>query len=166
MHDAAFVFVERAVAEHGPFTTVIEIGSRDINGSVRGLFSDSTSYTGLDLVEGPLVDWVGDAEQYEPEAPVDCVVACEVYEHTPRWAKLTEAAAGWLAPGGTLIVTCAGPGRSPHSSSDGRHRLLDGEHYANIGPDELATIIEGVGLTVLSCESKGWDTRALAIRRL
>jgi hypothetical protein len=165
VHDAAFAFVEQAVAERGPFASVIEIGSRDINGSIRGLFGDA-SYVGLDLFEGPLVDWVGDAEQYEPEAPVDCVIACEVYEHTPRWSKLTEAAASWLAPGGTLIVTCAGPGRSPHSARDGRHRLLEGEHYANIGQEELGTIIEGVGLAVLSCESKGWDTRAIAVRRL
>ena len=32
MHPEAYAFVERVVAERGPFGAVIEIGGRDVNG--------------------------------------------------------------------------------------------------------------------------------------
>ena len=37
---------------------VLEIGSLDINGSIRGLF-DAKTYIGVDLDNGPSVDVVG-----------------------------------------------------------------------------------------------------------
>lgn len=160
MHPAAFYWVTEMVTDYGPFDSVIEIGSRDVNGSVRSLFGD-IPYTGLDLYEGPSVDWVGDAAIYKPPEPVGCVVCCETLEHAPNWKQLVKAGASWLRDGGHLIVTCAGPGRKAHSAIDGSYNVRDGEHYGNVSPEELA---EALPLTLLRARSCGEDTQLVARR--
>jgi hypothetical protein len=60
MHDEAFAFVHKvAVMLPGYFLRkkVLEVGSLDINGSVRPLFTDC-DYMGIDLGDGPGVDQV------------------------------------------------------------------------------------------------------------
>lgn len=161
MHQAAHTFVAEQVAAHGPFASVVEIGSRDINGSVRGLFPHS-SYVGLDLYGGPGVDWIGDSREFRPERPVDAVVCCEVLEHAEDWPGVVHAAVGWLQPGGLLIVTCAGPGRREHSGIDGGRRLQPGEYYANVSAAALRGVLARDGLDVLVCREQARDTQALA----
>lgn len=160
VHQAAYDFVAHYARNGGPFATVVEIGSRDINGSVRALFTGAR-YVGLDLYPGPSVDRVGDALDYEPGYPVDQVVCCEVLEHAERWPELIAAAAGWLRPGGHLVITCAGPGRTPHSARDGQRRL-DGEYYGNVSVDALAKAIECAGLRPQLCRQVGEDIQAIA----
>lgn len=159
MHDEVYAYVATAVGEHGPFERVVEFGSLDINGTVRSLFT--ADYVGVDLQEGPGVDVVADATTWEPDRPVDCVVCCEVFEHTPGWPLLIESAHRALHPGGTLIVTAAGPGRGPHSAVDG-NEVRPGEHYANIEPDALADALADAGFVDVSVEQLGLDVRATA----
>lgn len=162
MHSAAHFWVAEQVRDYGPFRSVIEIGSRDVNGSVRGLF-DGATYTGLDIAEGPAVDWVGDAAVYVPEKKVECVVCCETLEHAPNWKELVKAGASWLKKGGYLIVTCAGPGRQAHSAVDGSYNVREGEHYANVSPEELAEALPS-DVTLLRARSWVEDTQAVARR--
>lgn len=163
MHDAAAQYVARQVEVFGPFASVVEVGSRDINGTIRHLFA-GVPYVGLDLAAGPGVDWVGDAAEYEPAAPVEAVVCCEVYEHTARWPGLVRRAYEWLQPVGVLIVTCAGPGRRPHSAIDGGWTLHEGEHYLNVGAERLADVMRGAGFAAVTCEEVGRDTRGVAVK--
>ena len=143
MHQSAFQYVASAVKGH-TFGTVVEYGSRDINGSVRGLF-DCDTYVGIDPVAGPGVDVVGDGATYKHDGPVDCVVCCEVFEHLPGWKRLVKAAAKLVEDDGLLIVTCATTGRPPHSAMDGAG-LKEGEFYANVTKKEL----------VDACKTHGW----------
>ena len=119
---------------------VIEIGSRDINGSARAFFPNA-KWLGLDLSAGVGVDIICDAADYSPERTVDLVVCCEVLEHCERWKELIERAAEWLKPNGRIIITCAGPGREAHSAIDGGPLHPD-EHYANISQGELKEALE------------------------
>ena len=50
-----------------------------------------------------------------------------------------------LAPGGALLITCAGPGRLPHSAVDGGP-LQTGEYYAGIPADVLKAWLTQAGL--------------------
>ena len=45
-------------------STVLEVGSYDVNGSIRSVFEVS-DYLGIDLVEGPGVDVVGDLRKLD-----------------------------------------------------------------------------------------------------
>lgn len=69
---------------------VLEVGSLDVNGSVRRLFS-GCDYTGLDVAAGPGVDIVCEGQNYDaPDASFDVVLSCEVMEHNPYWVETLE----------------------------------------------------------------------------
>jgi SAM-dependent methyltransferase len=124
---------------------VYEVGSLDICGSVRPLFADAKTYHGIDLVAGDGVDAVGDGATYVPPFEPDCVVCCEVLEHAPNARQVVEQMARVLKPGGTLVVTCAGPGRYPHSAVDGG-KVRDGEYYRGLPAQQLADWMCEAGL--------------------
>jgi SAM-dependent methyltransferase len=162
MHAAAFEFI----GNYGTFDylTVIEIGSRNINGSVRCHFPGA-DWIGLDLHPGPCVDVVCDAMLYKPSEQVDRVVCCEVFEHTSHWREIIASVFGWLKPGGIFLITCAGTGRSPHSAIDGG-ALRPDEHYENIGQHEVEAALRAAGFgKITTRRNERWkDTYAVAIK--
>ena len=158
MHIEAYAYAVRMLAGRR-FGDVVEVGSRDINGSVRSLI-DCKTYTGIDLAAGPNVDVIGDA--FDMRHPCDLVVCMEVLEHEPRAEALVARMASWLRPGGAMLLTAAGPGRAAHSAHDGGG-LRPGEHYANIEPLDLSRWLTAAGL-VRVVEQLGDDVRAWATR--
>lgn len=148
MHAEAMEFVSRTLIGK-KFSNVVEIGSRNINGSVRGLFSGKAgeSYWGIDLYDGPDVDEVADAVDWRPEGKVDCVICCEVLEHAPDVNGILKMVSESLSAGGWFIMTCAGPGRKPHSSIDGGP-VRPHEHYANVAPAGFQELCEINGLYI------------------
>lgn len=156
MHPAAFKWVEKHA---GTFGRVVEFGSRDVNGSVRRLFT-ADEYLGIDLMAGPGVDVVADAADVSL-AGYDVVVCCEVLEHHPHPLDLVQKAHDALVDGGTFLMTCAGPGRSPHSAIDGGP-VRPGEHYANVSPDDFCSWLEKAGFASCDWEMENGDLRAVA----
>lgn len=143
MHAQAYEFV----AAHAPrlgARAVLEIGSHDVNGSVRPLFPAAHRYHGIDLAPGPGVDEVADAATWREEAAFDVVVSTEVLEHAPRWVDVVANAWASLAPGGTLLLTCATDPRPPHSAVDGWD-VRPGEWYANVAPAALLDVVRAEG---------------------
>lgn len=161
MHDAALAFV-RQWALAGPIS-VLELGSLFINGSARQAFP-AARYTGLDLVAGPGVDLVADAATWVPDRQFDVVVSTEVFEHCAQWHAICVTAWDALTPAGLFIVTCAGPGRAPHSAVDGGP-LREGEFYENVKAVDLHAWLELTGFDVLVCQSVDGDTQAAAVKR-
>jgi hypothetical protein len=147
MHQQAYDFVRRTVAGFPPLRYVVEFGGRNVNGSVRPLFADAVSYVSVDRLPGPGVDVVSDALAYVPVEPVDCVVCCEVLEHSPKARDIVWHAMNCLRANGVLILTCAGRGRAPHSSFDGGP-LLPTEYYSNIEASDLLSWLEGAEAVV------------------
>src|SRR5262245_62083953 len=126
MHLEAYAFVQ-GMAHERPRGPVLEIGGRNINGTVRGLFVGDP-YCAIDLTPGPGVDVVADGASFAPLAAPACIVCCEVLEHTGAAAAIVRNAHRILRPGGILLLTAAGPGREPHSAIDGGD-LRPGEYY-------------------------------------
>ena len=164
MHEAAFQWVAQ-FATSSPFD-VLDLGGRDLNGSVRSLFPNATTYRVLDILPGDGVDIVADASTWEPDQQYDLVVCCETFEHTAVWPGICRTAFKALKSHGTFIVTTAGPGRPPHSGIDGEFRLHPGEHYANIPAFELERVLNETGFTdiVVDSQPSPADTRAVATR--
>lgn len=140
MHKAASDWVFKSFHEwRGDRTglTILEIGSLNINGSVRDFLRPfSLEYVGIDVQDGPNVDVVASGHEYCHEGYFDVVVSCEVFEHTPLWKDIVSNAHRNLKWGGIFIATMAGEGRPPHSGVHG-NAPFDWEHYANIGEWEL-----------------------------
>lgn len=141
MHAEARGYVARTVVGTH-FPAVVEVGGRWINGGIRDLVS-CESFTGLDLYPGEDVDVVIDVRDWRPPARVDLVVCCEVLEHCDDAEGVVAACLRLLNPGGRFVMTCAGPGRAPHSAHDGAD-VRPGEHYANIEPAEMKTWLDGL----------------------
>jgi SAM-dependent methyltransferase len=100
-----------------PAGRVLEVGSRDINGSPRVVFPEASSYIGIDSEPGPGVDLVVDAERLielgmKPWA--DTVVCCEVLEHTVRPWLVVAAMKQILKPGGHLWISTPAYGFPEH----------------------------------------------------
>ena len=94
---------------------VLEIGSLDINGSVRQFFTDC-DYTGVDLGEGPGVDIVCKGHEVPfGDRSFDTVISCECLEHDIYWEqtflKMCELTSH------LVIMTCATTGRAEHGTT-------------------------------------------------
>jgi len=114
VHDSVQEYVGSCVAiarlEH---SNVLEVGSRDINGSVRGFFKGP--YIGIDSVDGDGVDQVMNSHALAfPDEAFDVVVCCETIEHDPAfWLTLSEIGRV-LKSDGVLILTTRSNGFPDH----------------------------------------------------
>lgn len=152
MHLGAYAWVAQSLQMMPLPARVLELGSRNINGTPRPLLP-GVRYVGVDLAPGDGVDVVGDAATFETITPFDLVLCCEVLEHAPAAAAIVASAVKSTAPSGHIIITCASDGRAPHSAVDGG-ALRDGEHYANVPAADLQAWLEGAGARVLQIESR------------
>ncbi|MBB1603499.1 hypothetical protein A9977_26050 [Variovorax sp. UMC13] len=126
---------------------VLEIGSLDINGSVRGLF-EGCEYIGLDVGEGKGVDLVGYGEDFGGKAGAfDVVISCEAMEHNPGWRKTWLNMVRLAKASGLVVMTCASTGRRQHgtleySPSDSPLTMQKQQnHYRNLVEDDFKAIL-------------------------
>lgn len=161
MHQQAYEWVDRHADADA--ARVLDIGGRNINGTIRDRFPGATEYVVLDIVEDAGVDIVADAATWRTDERFDAVVCAEVFEHTPVWREICATALAVLSPGGQFIATMAGPGRAPHSAMDGGPTLYPGEHYENIDPDDLADVLEDLGFVQVDVDQYGEDVRCIAL---
>lgn len=167
MHREAYRFVAGvAGGREWKRKHVLEFGAFDVNSSeqglnIRPLFDGCTSYTGVDIREGPGVDVVAKAEAYTPEKPVDVVVTTEMLEHHPKPEAVIKQAHAILKPGGLLIITAAAPERAPHGNDGGE---VGKEHYQNIDPADLAAWLEVWDDVRIEHNHRAGDVYAVATR--
>jgi SAM-dependent methyltransferase len=147
MAHAAQIDYVRLVSEHlNQFfrhSKVLEIGSLDIEGSVRGLFEEC-DYVGIDVGAGKGVDVVCEGQKYDaPDGSFDVVICCEAMEHNPYWAETFRNMIRLCRPGGLVVMTCATIGRPEHgTSSNGPDAspltvALGWNHYKNLTAEDF-----------------------------
>ena len=96
---------------------VIEIGSYDVNGTIRDIFAKASAYTGVDLVAGPGVDHVGFGHAVDaPDGSYDIAISGEAFEHDEHWPETLTNMARLTRPGGLVAFTCASTGRPEHGT--------------------------------------------------
>ena len=94
---------------------VLEIGSLNINGTVRDYFDDCF-YVGVDIADGPGVDIVSLGHELDfPDETFDVVISCECMEHNPYWL---ETFTNMIRMSRALVImTCATTGRDEHGTT-------------------------------------------------
>lgn len=135
--------VARHMAADWAGLRVLEIGSADINGSVRPFFTHS-DYTGVDLAAGPDVDVIGSGDTLAlPDDHVDLAISCECFEHNPRWCATFVNMHRMAKAGGVVLVTCASRGRLEHGTTRTRPEESPGsqsvgwDYYRNLNREDF-----------------------------
>jgi SAM-dependent methyltransferase len=109
--------VKNACISENSGLRIIEIGSYDVNGSIRKIFGDSMQYIGVDLTKGPGVDLICSGEKVDyDDNYFDVALSCECFEHNPNWVATFENMVRMVKPGGIIIITCASTGREEHGT--------------------------------------------------
>lgn len=99
-------WVESVVATYAPKAPVLEVGSRDVNGTCRDLFPQKL-YTGIDLEPAEGVDIVWDILDWHGSwlAFFNTVVCLETLEHVKDPLVALHNMHRYLRPGGLFIGT-------------------------------------------------------------
>lgn len=127
MSPAVFEWFRGTIARHSlRGRRVVEIGSRNINGSVRPLF-EASAYVGVDRIPGPGVDVVSEGGRFLCGSieTFEVVVMAAVLEHTENPVQLCRDAYGhltrsptWGRAVGTLLIAVPTLGFPLHEYPD------------------------------------------------
>lgn len=144
MHQAVYDFVAKVkekFPEHFRDCAVHEVGSRNINGTVRTFF-ERCQYTGFDLGYGPCVDVVRHYAEKNPGSAFT-IISCEALEHDHFWVQTVMAMLDRVMSGCLIIITAGGPGRPEHGTKEhdpaSSPSTLD--YYGNITEEDFRSVV-------------------------
>jgi SAM-dependent methyltransferase len=96
---------------------VLDVGSGDINGNNRQLFTEKTNYEGNDMVAGNNVTIVSPTSGLTfSDDHFDIIVSTECFEHDPEYELSMKNIARMCKPGGLFFFSCASTGRREHGT--------------------------------------------------
>jgi SAM-dependent methyltransferase len=126
--------------------SVLEVGARDINGTLRPFIQSlgASSYRGTDKHPGPGVDTVIDAADladYYGEESFDVVICTETLEHIKDVPAAMRSMKRVLRTGGLLIITARSPGFPRHGYPEDYWRFTR-EHAMNLVNDMILELAE------------------------
>ena len=94
---------------------VLDIGSLDINGNNRYLFTNY-KYIGVDIGEGNNVDVVCRGHEFKDNKGFDIVISAECFEHDEFWRATIANCIALTKPEGIFLFSCATTGRPEHGT--------------------------------------------------
>lgn len=134
----------------GTIFDILEIGSYEVNGSLRKYFLNS-NYLGIDLIEGPGVDKVLDGSKIQSlNKKFDIIISSECFEHAHNWKEIFNAMINSIKDEGYVLMTCASKGRAEHGTNRSdffdsaihKHEVnsspgTNDEYYKNLGKKDF-----------------------------
>jgi SAM-dependent methyltransferase len=143
-HPEQLGFFRCVAAANGPLIAsgrILEIGSYDVNGTIREVFAGNRDYVGIDLTPGPGVDRVGYGHEVDdPDASFDIAISGECFEHDPMWRETFTAMVRLTRPGGLVAFSCASRGRPEHGTRRSDSTLSPGTQA--VGLDYYRNLVE------------------------
>lgn len=139
-HKQQMDFVASVKAQYPQYFSnvkVLEIGSLNINGTVRDFFTDC-DYTGVDLGAGIGVDVISKGEDLTYKAKsFDTVISCECLEHNPKWAETFNNMVRMAKS--LVVMTCATTGRPEHGTKNAspNDAPFTNDYYMNLTEQDI-----------------------------
>jgi SAM-dependent methyltransferase len=124
-------------------TSVLDIGSLDINGNNRYLF-EQCNYTGIDIGDGPNVDVVCSGHLFKSDDLFDVVISTECFEHDEHWQQtLKNVINNLLKDGGLFLFSCAAPGRPEHGTkrTSPKDSPFTNDYYRNLSEADIRSVL-------------------------
>lgn len=148
-NDACLRFVEERVTEEMiKGKNVLEIGSRDINGTPRThcMKFVPLNYIGMDIIPDKNVEIVHDITlENVPFVPeyFDVVITTEMLEHVEDWRQVMRNMWSMLKPGGYIVITTRSKGFGYHGyphdywryEIEDMHKIFQGFENVAVEPD-------------------------------
>jgi len=138
MHVANMKYWEYAKAKYPRYfsrpSKVVEIGSFNINGTVRILF-DCDHYVGVDWIKGKDVDVVSLAHEVNFDYQFDTIISTSMLEHDPYWELSLAKMVSLMKDDGILLLGWGCARNGPHctwSAPDKKHHPLKGDKVLNL----------------------------------
>jgi SAM-dependent methyltransferase len=157
-------FVARAAALLPIEGPLLEIGSLDVNGSVRQCLPGAEPYVGIDLAPGRGVDVVASGHDFGRDASFATVVTTECLEHDPGWRTTLANIVRVLRPGGALLLTCATTGRHEHGTTRTSPAMSPStnDHYRNLTAEDVVGALEGMRIDLVATCWSSFDLYVVA----
>jgi len=146
---------------------VLDVGSLDINGNNRYLFS-KCNYTGIDIIEGKNVDIVESCKdflsnfspsRYTAFKKYDIIICTEMLEHDKTWKESLQSMYNAVRYNGLLLITCAGNGRKEHGTTNNEGWASPGtnDYYKNISNEMFNEVLKSDMFSVYHLEQNNGD---------
>ena len=155
MHDTAMMYAEHFFSAYLQGKTglkIVEIGSQDVNGSLKSVAPVNNDYIGVDFVEGKGVDIILSDPYVLPfeDSSIDVIVSSSCYEHSEFfWLSFNEALR-ILKPTGLLYINAPSNGSYHRYPVDCWRFYPDSgvalEKWANISGYECALLESFTGI--------------------
>lgn len=95
---------------------ILDVGSWDVNGNLRYMIGEGSSYLGVDVSYGPNVDLVLPGHEVRDNVGFGAVLSAECLEHDQHWPDTLLNMWKLLVPGGIMAISCATTGRLEHGT--------------------------------------------------
>jgi SAM-dependent methyltransferase len=145
-HGSQIAFVQRLKTEFPKYfenIKVLEVGSLNINGTVRDHFTDCT-FVGVDVDEGPGVDLTcGGQDVDHPDNTYDTTCSCNCFEHNPYWVESFRNMYRMTRSDGLIFISVPTTGYPEHGTSnraphDSPLTIKKGwEYYSNLTEEDF-----------------------------
>lgn len=177
MHGSALAYVRQSLtAAEVAGRRVLEVGSQDVNGSVRPDVErfGPAIYLGVDQAPGAGVDQVVDATRLYAvfgRDSWDVVISTEMLEHAKDWRGCLANMVSVLRPGGLLVLTTRSPGFPYHGFPEDHWRFpvaTMGRIIAEASLEQLDLVPdwECPGVFAKVRKQQGWSWPTATLRHL
>ena len=170
-HDSCIAFGRANLGEADiKGKNVLEVGSRNVNGSLRSSVErwKPTTYIGLDIQKGEGVDFICKAEDIEKnfgKDSFDVVISTELLEHVRDWRKVISGVKRVCKSEGIILLTTRSYGYQYHGypADFWRYELEDIKHiFSDCTILALATDLEVPGVFIKAQKPESFTENNLA----
>jgi len=146
-----FMQIKNMFPEYFSNTKVLDVGSLDVNGNNRHLFTN-IDYIGIDVATGANVDVITLCHKYTAkDSSFDVVISNDCFEHDMFWEKSFKNIIRVLKARGLFLFTCKTTGSGEHGTlrTDGGFSSpltskIQGwdNYYRNITENDVRSVID------------------------